>query len=150
MKQDEVLEEFMGELWKLALQKARHQLRTQTHGMLIQEALTMMNEAIPRLVDQESVVYPGLTAIQAVKWLMEGFLPTIRGKSPQMHVHPMVAERIMQVSNNRIPAGRGPGPDPKMARLYFLAHPDEDVKITITRETKQIEAPAKPGKRRFL
>lgn len=127
-----------------------------TNVMTINGELGRLNDAVPRLEGQMSVVYPGLTAIQALVWITEILLQYAEGKSVHTLVHPKVAERVHQIAENHL--GSGPGPDHTVAALFHATHPGagpapqlpSSPGIETTTTITTIEVPSKPGKRKFV
>mgnify|MGYP003694304455 CR=1 FL=1 len=125
--------EMQSMIWDDAAEALIRAANVQEHEeMTIQEALTLMDESVNASVTMgDSVVYPGLTAYQALRWVLEGFVASIKNKPQEMQVHPHVCRRIHQVCTNQIRpealrachACEVPHADLTIAALFFTSHP---------------------------
>lgn len=121
----------------------------------------MMDEAVGEghLYGAPSVVYPGLSAMQALRFVLEGFLASFpRDEEAQavMRVHPRVEIRIRQVCANKIGKGEPPA-DESIAAIFFLSHPEDrpeqTFKTPLALPETVTEKPATVhtrGKRKFI
>lgn len=128
--------------------------------MQIHEALKMMDEAVGEghLYGAPSVVYPGLTAMQALRFVLEGFLASFpRDEEAQavMRVHPRVEIRIRQVCVNKIRPGEPPA-DESIAAVFFLSHPEDKPELkfktplALPEKSGETDKPLPvPGRRKF-
>jgi len=89
--------------------------------MSIGDALKALDDACDLYWNPEiqSVVYPGLTALQAIAYVSEIIIESAKVNKPETLLHPAVAARVRQVCANAI--GTGKGPDPSIAAVYRLA-----------------------------
>jgi hypothetical protein len=133
--------------------------------MKIDEALKMMDEAVAdgHLYGAPSEVYPGLNAVQALRFVLEGFLasfPADTEARDTMRVHPRVEIRIRQVCVNKVRSGEPPA-DASIAAIFFMAHPEDKpeapFKVPVSVHMPQpeikmpeVEEPNEVGKRKFL
>lgn len=53
--------------------------------MTVLEALEMLDAAAPKLGNVESKIYPGLTESQALRYVLEGFLASIKSLHASDH-----------------------------------------------------------------
>lgn len=121
-------------------------------GMTIGGALVSLDAAVPQFCQPlmagdaniPSVVYPGLTALKALTYVAEVVIEISKHNKKEVLLHPQVADRVRQVCENQI--GSGKGPDPSVASVFKLIHPEPPAPTT---STSPAPPKLKPFNRKF-